>query len=556
MCACGSSGIATSAPTDLKTKLPSGSRRSSGAAPLVASIASTPLPTLAPSTRPRATVVGSMPCEASVDVSSTMARLEYEATVSAAPTTMSSSTSLGSATSSARTAGLSVSGFVAPTISCSASVISPRPISTRPMRPAWLFWRLMNITTPTKISSGLSHDRSNENTTAISAVPTSAPSIAASAALLVTRPLPTKLATIRQVAVLLCTTLVTPSPASAAAKRLLKLPCRMRRRFSPNTRSMPVRTMCVPQTSSAMAARRLSRWTKVGWVAQERSRLFYSSCAPHGDRCKWLDWTAMKKDLLLIGVSARIYYPAGPVLDLGGVWTKTLHYLEQSVAHWIMHGGALAVMVPAVDSHSIVTRDELNLHDYAQALDGLVLQGGNDVAPESYGETPLDPAWAGDAVRDRYEMELVDAFVQAGKPVFGICRGLQLLNVMYGGTLLQDIATQRPDSRAHRDTSIYERHVHPVVVEPGSRLQALYPGVRQATVNSIHHQAIKDLAPDFSVEARCPEDGLIEAVRWRGPSYVAAVQWHPEFHDRNEPAHFDDMPLLNDFLAAARADKA
>lgn len=264
----------------------------------------------------------------------------------------------------------------------------------------------------------------------------------------------------------------------------------------------------------------------------------------------------MKKDLLLIGVSARIYYPAGPVLDLGGVWTKTLHYLEQSVAHWIMHGGALAVMVPAVDSHSIVTRDELNLHDYAQALDGLVLQGGNDVAPESYGETPLDPAWAGDAVRDRYEMELVDAFVQAGKPVFGICRGLQLLNVMYGGTLLQDIATQRPDSRAHRDTSIYERHVHPVVVEPGSRLQALYPGVRQATVNSIHHQAIKDLAPDFSVEARCPEDGLIEAVRWRGPSYVAAVQWHPEFHDRNEPAHFDDMPLLNDFLAAARADKA
>ncbi|MEO5770736.1 MAG: gamma-glutamyl-gamma-aminobutyrate hydrolase family protein, partial [Burkholderiaceae bacterium] len=83
---------------------------------------------------------------------------------------------------------------------------------------------------------------------------------------------------------------------------------------------------------------------------------------------------------LLIGVSARIYYPDGPVLDLGGVWTKTLHYLEQSVAHWVMHGGALAVMVPAVDADSVVTRKDLKLQDYAAALDGLVLQGGNDLA--------------------------------------------------------------------------------------------------------------------------------------------------------------------------------
>ena len=72
----------------------------------------------------------------------------------------------------------------------------------------------------------------------------------------------------------------------------------------------------------------------------------------------------------------------------------------------------------------------IDLDHYAEALDGLVLQGGNDVAPESYGETPLHPDWHGDRVRDLYEMELVQAFVKAGKPVFGICRGLQLLNVM------------------------------------------------------------------------------------------------------------------------------
>ena len=255
---------------------------------------------------------------------------------------------------------------------------------------------------------------------------------------------------------------------------------------------------------------------------------------------------------LLIGVSARIYYPEGPVLDLGGVWTKTLHYLEQSVAHWLMRGGATPVMVPAVDADSIVKRFEIQLTHYAEALDGLVLQGGNDVAPQNYGEKPMHADWAGDDVRDRYEMALVRAFVKAGKPVFGICRGFQLLNVMHGGTLYQDIATQRPDSLAHRDGPSYERHFHDIEIAEGSRLAALYPGLRRAKVNSIHHQGIKDLAPDFVVEARCPDDGVIEAVRRRGPGFVAGVQWHPEFHDPAHPVTLDDTPILLDFLAAAR----
>ena len=140
---------------------------------------------------------------------------------------MSSRTSFGRATSSARTAGDSVSGRVAATISCSARVIRPRPIRTRPNAPTPLFWREMKTTTPTKIRSGESHDRSSENTTAMRLVPTSAPSITASAALVVTRFLPTKEATIRQVAVLDCTRLVTPSPAIRARKRLPKLCARI-----------------------------------------------------------------------------------------------------------------------------------------------------------------------------------------------------------------------------------------------------------------------------------------------------------------------------------------
>jgi putative glutamine amidotransferase len=255
---------------------------------------------------------------------------------------------------------------------------------------------------------------------------------------------------------------------------------------------------------------------------------------------------------LLIGVSARIYYPGSAGVPLGGVWTKTLHYLEQSVAHWVLSGGAMAVMVPAVDSDSIVKRTDLDLHDYAAALDGLVLQGGNDVAPESYGEAPLHDDWHGDRVRDRYEMELIRAFVAAGKPVFGICRGLQLLNVTYGGTLLQDIPTQRPEALDHRMPGKYEHHHHTVEFVPGTHLASLFPDVSHATTNSIHHQGIKDLATDFVVEARCPEDGMIEAVRRRGPGFVAGVQWHPEFHDPTDPVTLDDTPILHDFLSAAR----
>ncbi|HSI50232.1 MAG TPA: gamma-glutamyl-gamma-aminobutyrate hydrolase family protein [Ideonella sp.] len=258
---------------------------------------------------------------------------------------------------------------------------------------------------------------------------------------------------------------------------------------------------------------------------------------------------------LLIGVSARIYYPSGPVLDLGGVWTKTLHYLEQSVAQWLMRGGALPVMIPAVDAQSVVQREELHLGHYAESLDGLVLQGGNDVAPASYGQQPLSPEWAGDPVRDAYEMALIQAFVQAGKPVFGICRGLQLLNVKFGGTLWQDIQTQQPHALQHVKTDLYERNVHAIEIVPGTHLAALYPAQQDRQVNSIHHQAIRDLAPGFVVEARSVEDGIVEAIRKQGPEFVAGVQWHPEFRHKNESLTFDDGPILQDFLSVARGLK-
>jgi putative glutamine amidotransferase len=274
---------------------------------------------------------------------------------------------------------------------------------------------------------------------------------------------------------------------------------------------------------------------------------------------------------MLIGVSARIHYPGHDPLKAGragtGVWSKTVHYLEQSVAHWVMAGGGLAVMVPAAGVGADLGADpgaagdrvdgqSVDLADYAAALDGLVLQGGNDVDPQHYGEDPMHEDWAGDRERDRYEMALIRAFVAAGKPVFGICRGLQLINVSFGGTLLQDISTLRPEALHHRVPGRYEHHHHAVDFVPGTRLAALFPGLTGGRTNSIHHQGIKDLAPGFRVEALCPDDGMIEAIRRDGPGYVAGVQWHPEFHRPGDPATLDDRAILQDFLAACRSARA
>ena len=178
-----------------------------------------------------------------------------------------------------------------------------------------------------------------------------------------------------------------------------------------------------------------------------------------------------------------------------------------------------------------------------------------------------DPQWGGDRIRDEYEIALLRAFVDAGKPVLGICRGLQVINVAFGGTLYQDIQTQLPGAIEHRNAKLYDQNFHTIEFVPGTRLADLYPhpGFKAPdrphphfVVNSVHHQGIRELAPFFSVEARCPNDGVIEAIRYdtsRGPiqSYVAAVQWHPEFHDWTNSSLLSGDPLLTDFIAAVRS---
>ena len=187
-------------------------------------------------------------------------------------------------------------------------------------------------------------------------------------------------------------------------------------------------------------------------------------------------------------------------------------------------------------------------------LDGLVLHGGADVAPTSYGEEPLRPEWSGDELRDRYEIALVEAAARRRLPLLAICRGQQLLNVALGGTLYQDIETQVDGALRHRCAERYESNDHRVEIAPDSHLSEIYGGIREATINSVHHQAVREPADQLTVEATSPEDGVIEAVRATGESgwYAAGVQWHPEFQDPGDDTLLDPWPLLDDFIAAMR----
>lgn len=255
----------------------------------------------------------------------------------------------------------------------------------------------------------------------------------------------------------------------------------------------------------------------------------------------------MKPSAPLIGISPRILRDVPRELGFRG---KTLQYLEQSVAHWAMAAGAVVVMIPTVQREGDIQRAEIDVEDYAGRLDGLILQGGADLHPGSYGEAQRACRGALDSVRDRFELALVHAFVAAGKPVLGICRGMQLINVAFGGSLYQDLVEDGATGHDHVDADAYDLHGHEITISDHSLMQGWYPGAGVVRVNSIHHQAVRRLASGFTVEA-VAHDGVIEAIRRDGEGFVYGVQWHPEFQWQPGSEMLSPAPLMRAFLDAA-----
>lgn len=226
---------------------------------------------------------------------------------------------------------------------------------------------------------------------------------------------------------------------------------------------------------------------------------------------------------------------------------RPLLFVEQSMGEWLMtHGGLVPMMIPGVGTGS---KAEFRPRDFAARIDGLVVQGGVDISPELYGEQPLRPEWAGDPIRDEYELAIAKACLAEEIPILAICRGHQLLNVALGGALYQDVKTQIDGALTHRDADRYHRNTHAVSLESGGGLRDMY-GVERGLINSVHHQAIRTLGDGLAVEARSPHDGVVEAVRLKGHSYALGLQWHPEFQESSQSELMSTTPILDDFFEA------
>jgi putative glutamine amidotransferase len=224
----------------------------------------------------------------------------------------------------------------------------------------------------------------------------------------------------------------------------------------------------------------------------------------------------------LIGITASSIDRRGPAY--GEVYSLTRKYAEG-----VLRAGGVPVIVP-------YNLDEDSLQILFDRLDGLLLSGGGDIEPTIYGEDAHPATNEIEVDRDRIELALARWVVEKGKPFLAICRGIQVLNVALGGTLIQDIPTEVPDALEHSfERGIVERgyHAHPVKIAADSRLaQVMQTEVAQT--NSWHHQAIKQPAAKLKVTAYAP-DGVIEAVEVPGRRFAIGVQWHPEWMFEGQP---------------------
>lgn len=208
----------------------------------------------------------------------------------------------------------------------------------------------------------------------------------------------------------------------------------------------------------------------------------------------------------------------------------------------VRRAGGLPLMLP-------LEMTEAEIDRVLPLCGGVLLTGGQDVDPALYGEAASPLCGEISAQRDTLEAAVLSAALKADLPVLGICRGLQFMNVRMGGTLYQDLPTQRPESPVlHRMTPPYDRAVHRVFLQGDTPLGRLL-GAAELGVNSLHHQAVRTLAPALRAMA-LSEDGLVEAVYRPDKRFFWAVQWHPELSYSTDA---DSRAIFRAFIEAAQS---
>lgn len=212
-----------------------------------------------------------------------------------------------------------------------------------------------------------------------------------------------------------------------------------------------------------------------------------------------------------------------PVIGISGSHNaeETLFSIRENYMNAVLRAGGIPVLLPE-------TADPETVHALLDVIDGLLLAGGGDVRPSCFGEEAIPACGQPDDLRDAFELQMIPEAVKRKMPIFGVCRGIQVLAVALGGTLIQDIESQCGIVKAvHSQEPPYSEPVHTVHFEENG-LFASITGVTSMRTNSMHHQAIKDPGEHLVVEGHA-EDGIIEAVRSKEDDSILAVQFHPEY---------------------------
>lgn len=206
----------------------------------------------------------------------------------------------------------------------------------------------------------------------------------------------------------------------------------------------------------------------------------------------------------------------------------------------VFAAGGLPVNVP-------ILHNETDYNHYVDIIDGILFTGGNDIAPYFYGENPIKEVHSISSIRDKYEFSLFQRAYEKNMPIFGICRGIQLLNVALGGSLYQDINSQCPGSLGHYpEHTSRDEFYHSVQISKNSKLHEIF-GEEQIYTNSFHHQSVKKLGNNL-VATAFSQDGIIEAVESTEERYLVGVQWHPECMTKRHPMF---VKLFSQFVQAS-----